>query len=103
MRILPLYALQDLPSTLTAFLYQLGSIVHPSRPYRTVVQDLVSYTAHKSRLTEHELNVLSDITSGFKDLANKATTEEGQALLRAYLDEDSAERVMGFWMSDKKL
>lgn len=103
MRLLPLYTVQALPTTLAAFIQQLSTVSHPSRPYKTIVHDLLSYSTLNPHLTEHKLNLLSDITSGFKELASKAATEEGKAILLEYLGEEDAQRVIDFWMFEYAL
>ncbi|KAK7744160.1 hypothetical protein SLS53_003681 [Cytospora paraplurivora] len=51
-------------------------------------------------LREHSVNVLSDLTISFADLANKASTAAGKMELVDYLGDEEAQRVLLFWSQE---
>lgn len=102
--LIPLSSTQELPSTLARFHKQhvdrITSSQQPralSNQAQSTMQVLLPHCALKPRLSEHAVNILSDITTGCADLADKVRTEEGRELLREYLGPEDAGRVIMFW------
>ena len=60
---------------------------------------LLKYCSDKPPLSEHTVNVLTDITTGFRDMLDGMSTPSGRSKLEEYLDED-AERTMAFWREE---
>ena len=102
MPLLPLSSIQALPATLQAFQAQLNTPCLPPRPQQAVLHDLLSCSSLNPHPVEHNLNILSDITHDFKDLADKVATKEGRALLQEYLGAD-AKNIIDFWMFEYSL
>lgn len=106
---LPLVSLQkieELPVTLLRFHRSFlqadaSTRQHPAPvPGSGAVQTLLPFCALNPPLGEHTINLLSDLTMGFADLANKASSEAGRAQILDYLDQEEAERVILFWMQE---
>ncbi len=96
--ILPLATLEDLPTTIQAFHRPPCQPTTTARQWApSAMQTLLPYCTIQPRLSEHATNVLSDITSDFRDLVDKAATAGGQSLLRNYLGEQEGESVISFW------
>lgn len=66
----------------------------------STVQTLLPYSGLSPPLREHSVNVLTDVTIGFADLANKASTVAGNMELVDYLGEEEARRVVLFWTQE---
>lgn len=64
------------------------------------IQTLLPYSGISPPLREHSVNVLTDLTIGFADLANKASTVVGGKELVDYLGEEEAQRVVLFWTQE---
>lgn len=86
------------PTAITGFYNQLvagaGSRTRPD-PARS----LLPYCSDTRRIPEHAVNVLSDVTTGFKDLVDKVATPEGRRELEGYLGED-AHGIIRFWQEE---
>lgn len=99
-------AIEDLPSTLRRFhrtFLQSDATIrqpHARTAVDNAVQLLLPYSGLSPPLREHSVNVLSDLTIGFADLANKASTAAGKMELVDYLDEEEAQRVLLFWSQE---
>ncbi|KAH6648480.1 hypothetical protein BKA67DRAFT_365057 [Truncatella angustata] len=98
MPIIPLSSTRELPATIMAFHRQLMTSAAPIKQAVTA-RCLLSHCSEIHHLGEHTTNLLSDITTDFRDLVHKATTLEGQQNLRDYLGND-AERVIKFWQDE---
>ncbi len=99
MPILPLTALEDLPTVMASFQRNL----HPPQALRATLSPtraLLPYCTILPPLSEHETNVLSDICSSLRDLADKATTAGGQAMIRDYLGAQSGNNAASFWLKE---
>lgn len=66
----------------------------------STVQTLLPYSGILPPLREHSVNILTDLTLGFADLANKASTVAGRMELVDYLGEEEAQRVVLFWTQE---
>lgn len=104
--IIPLRAIGDLPHTLQEF-YRLflksDTATRQPQPriaINSAVQMLLPYSGLSPPLHEHSVNVLTDLTTGFADLANKASNAVGTTELVDYLGEEEAQRVVLFWSQE---
>ncbi|KAH9909402.1 hypothetical protein F4778DRAFT_229441 [Xylariomycetidae sp. FL2044] len=97
MPIIPAHSVQDLPASLIAFHRQI-SIGGLPRKTANPAQALLPF-ASQQRLSEHAVNVLTDITSDLRGLVEKTTTIGGQAEIVEYLGED-AEAIISFWKEE---
>ncbi|KAH8675982.1 hypothetical protein BX600DRAFT_191628 [Xylariales sp. PMI_506] len=96
--IIPIASLTAAPGALQGFHQQLcTTAVSHNRP--APARSLLLYCSDDQVLKEHTINILSDITSDFKDLIAKATSSDGQKVLEEYLGPD-AERVVNYWKTD---
>lgn len=104
--LVPLQTIEELPATLLRFHRSFlqadaSTRQHPAQtPGSGAVQTLLPFCALAPPLGEHTTNLLSDLTVGFADLANKASSEAGRAQILDYLGQDEAERVIMFWMQE---
>ncbi|KAF3769088.1 hypothetical protein M406DRAFT_72038 [Cryphonectria parasitica EP155] len=104
--LVPLLKIEDLPATLLRFhrsLLQADVITRQpavQAPSMGSMQSLLPYCAIEPPLSENKVHILSDITVGLADLANKANTEIGRAKIVDYLDPEDAERTIGFWAQE---
>ncbi|CZR50982.1 uncharacterized protein PAC_00857 [Phialocephala subalpina] len=99
--VMPLTTLTNLQSTLSSFQRQLfnsRSAASSASRLNSVVA-LLPYCSNNP-LPEHARNVLSDLVHSIPDLAQAATTREGQAALRQWFSDSMpqvAEDVIAFW------
>ncbi|ROW14864.1 hypothetical protein VPNG_03782 [Cytospora leucostoma] len=104
--LVPLQAIEDLPSTLRKFhrtFLQSDATTrqsHTRTAADSAVKLLLPYSGLLPPLREHSVNVLSDLTIGFADLANKASTADGRMELVDYLGDEESQRVMLFWSQE---
>ncbi|KAJ4419870.1 hypothetical protein N0V82_004693 [Gnomoniopsis sp. IMI 355080] len=102
--LVPLQSIAELPITLfkfhRAFLQgdaskRIGQDAGPG-----VLEKLLPYCVLSPPLNEHSINILSDLTVGFADIANKVNSEAGRAEILRYFDQEEAERIILFWMQE---
>lgn len=104
--LVPLQAIEHLPSTLQRFHRQflLSDTANRRTQTRTPdngpVQILLPYSGLSPPLREHSVNVLTDLTISFADLVNKTSTPAGRMELVDYLGEEEAQRVIVFWSQE---
>lgn len=104
--LVPLQTITELPVTLLKFHRSFLQADASTRknPAQTTglsaVQTLLPFCALTPPLGEHTTNLLSDLTVGLADLANKANSEAGRAQILSYLGQEEAERVIMFWMQE---
>jgi hypothetical protein len=98
MPIIPVSSVENVPTTLWAVHQQLGASA-ASRRRPDPASSLLPYFSGTPKLSDHAVNIVSDITAGVKDLSEKATTVEGQQELTGYLGED-AKRIIAFWKEE---
>ncbi|KAK2611113.1 hypothetical protein N8I77_004489 [Diaporthe amygdali] len=99
--LLPLRSMEDLPDVLHRF-HRSFLQANASRPDSALsaVQKLLPYSGLSPPLREHTTNLLTDLTMGFANLANKAVAENGQLELAEYLGKEEARRVILFWTQE---
>ncbi|KAI1415940.1 hypothetical protein F5Y13DRAFT_140385 [Hypoxylon sp. FL1857] len=93
--IIPVNSVSDAPKNLMAFHRQVSTSGRPRRmenPART----LLPYCSDRPPLSEHAVNVLTDITTGMRDLLDTMSTPAGQMRILEYLGSDS-ESAVSFW------
>jgi hypothetical protein len=102
--IIPLYSVSGLRETLFAFQRQLiQSWRATASATNNPVTTLLPYCSVNTPIPEHARNVLSDIFHGISELTQAATTEDGKAFIKSYLDDASqgaegvAEGIIEFW------
>lgn len=110
MPLIPLQSIEELPVTLMKFhrSFLQSDASTRQRPDQTqvqvpgtgAVQSLLPYCAISPPLGEHSVNLLSDLTVGFADLANKASSEAGQTEVLDYFGQQEAERIILFWTQE---
>jgi hypothetical protein len=100
MQILPLFGVDLLLPTLFGFQRELVNTREAavSAPKPKAVNALLPYCSTNPPIPEHLRNILSDVCPGIPSLAQAATTEDGQQMLRHWLPETGeAEDIIGFW------
>lgn len=102
--LVPLQNMAELPTTLSkfhrAFLQGDASKRTAQDAGSGVLETLLPYCGLSPPMNEHSINILSDLTFGFADLANKVNTEAGRAEILRYFDQEEAERIILFWMQE---
>ncbi len=101
MPILPLASCETLPATIAAFR---RSFLPPARAPWTagpVARTLLPYCTARQRLSEEDTSALKGVCSELKHLADMATTQRGQAVIRHHLNEGTANDVISFWLADR--
>lgn len=88
MPIIPVSSVQDTPKSLMTFHRQISTSSGP-RKIANPVQTLLPYCSDKPPLPEHAVNVLTDITSGFRDLLDTMSTPAGQTKIATFLEANS--------------
>ncbi|KAI1804089.1 hypothetical protein F4811DRAFT_553266 [Daldinia bambusicola] len=96
--IIPANSVQDVLTNLMAFHRQI-SISNRSRKAVNPVQTLLPYCTEGQLLSEHAVNVVTDLTSSFRDLAEAASTHAGQAKIVEFLGSDAAS-IISFWAKE---
>lgn len=99
MPVIPLPTVSSLTQTVFAFHRQL---FQPHTPLSQInpATALLPFCSNNPPIPEHARNVLSDICHSIPELAQAATTPDGQKGLKSWLTEPSpavAEDVIGFW------
>lgn len=95
MPVLPIVRAEALSETTQTFQRQLLQ-TSASNKQPKAVRDLLPYCSDVHKLPEHTVMVISDITTGLRDVVTKATTAEGQEFLQEYTGDD-AKRLISFW------
>lgn len=102
--LLPLQSIAELPTALSkfhrAFLQGDASKRSAQDVIPDVVETLLPYCAISPPLGEHSINILSDLTFGFADIATKVNSEAGRSEILDYFDQDEAQRIIMFWTQE---
>ncbi|KAI2614636.1 uncharacterized protein GGS25DRAFT_472525 [Hypoxylon fragiforme] len=98
MPIVPINSPEAVPSTLMALHRQL-STSGGSRRVANPAQTLIPYCSDRPPLSEHAVNVLTDITSNIRDLLDMMSTPTGREKAIEFLGNDS-ENAMSFWTKE---
>ncbi|KAI1649741.1 uncharacterized protein F4817DRAFT_313465 [Daldinia loculata] len=91
-------SVQDVSINLMAFHRQI-SISNGSRRTANPVQTLLPYCSDGQLLSEHAVNVLTDLTSNFRDFVGAASTQAGQMKMAEFLGSDS-QGIASFWANE---
>lgn len=108
--LIPLQTAEDLPATLMKFhrTFLQADAFSPQRPAQSqnqlrgtaATQTIMPYCAVSPPLAEHSVNLLSDLTVSFADLANKVSSEAGKAEILEFFGQAEAERIILFWTQE---
>lgn len=102
--LLPLQSIAELPTALSkfhrAFLQGDASKRAAQDVIPDVVETLLPYCAISPPLGEHSINILSDLTFGFADIATKVNSEAGRSEILDYFGQEEAQRIIMFWMQE---
>lgn len=101
--ILPLQNVKSLPAIISTFHRQLLSRHIPSLPLPSPQKqlDLLKTCSAKGKLKDHSVNVLSELTHGFKELSDWAVTDEGSQAMGEYMqDQQELDNAVGFWREE---
>lgn len=102
MPIIPLHDVDALSTTLLTF-HRHSSLARPSSGAPNPVTTLLPYcTTSQAALPERSVWALTDLVKSIPDLAQAATTQEGQAVIRDVMSDNNhdAERVIEFWQHE---
>lgn len=105
--IVPLRNIEELPATMHKFHRSFLQSENATRQNLTeaqlqgsgigAIESLLPYCALMPPLSEHTVNLLTDLTMGFADLSNKTRHEAGRAEILEFLGDEEANRVIDFW------
>ncbi|KAI1433741.1 hypothetical protein GGR50DRAFT_695793 [Xylaria sp. CBS 124048] len=98
--IIPVESVATVPATLVTLKCQLVSpVANPRLP--NPASHLLPHCSDRGSLTEHTVNVLTDTTSGFRDLLGKLSSEDAvfRSEIAALLDQD-ANRLQNFFTTE---
>jgi hypothetical protein len=101
--IIPISSVSGLQQFVSSFQRQLVQARYTLRPPANPATELLPYCSVSGLIPEHTRNVLSDICHSMPELAQAATTQEGQAVLRQWLAEPSpavVENIIEFWKQE---
>ncbi|KAI1134565.1 hypothetical protein F5Y05DRAFT_209307 [Hypoxylon sp. FL0543] len=98
MPVIPVNAISEVPTNLMAFHRQV-STSDRSRRMDNPAQTLLPYCSDRPPLSEHAVNILTDITSGMRDLSEAISTAVGQKRILEYMGSES-ESVISFWAKE---
>ncbi|OTB18302.1 hypothetical protein K445DRAFT_19861 [Daldinia sp. EC12] len=96
--VIPANTIQDVSTNLMTFHRQI-SMSNRSRKATNPVQTLLPYCSDGQLLSEHAVNVLTDLTSSFRDLVEAASTQTGRVKIVEFLGDD-AESIISFWAKE---
>ncbi|KAK8048844.1 hypothetical protein PG994_010574 [Apiospora phragmitis] len=96
MPIIPVSSIGTVPATLLTFNRQLAT-AGGGKKTLPASRSLLPYCSGAESLSEHAANVLSDVTTGMKDLSEKAMSAQGKQELIGHIGEAEAERAINFW------
>lgn len=96
--IIPVSSAAELPACLDSLRRQLQSAPRGSnnQDLDGAARDLVSHCVRGQALSEHQTNVLTGISGGFRDLAEVAFLPANQGLVIDYLGEKDGKRLVSF-------
>ncbi|KAF4965360.1 hypothetical protein FSARC_6818 [Fusarium sarcochroum] len=95
--IIPISTTQELPSCLEALRRDYTDKISPSHEDSIAHKDLACWCVDGKPLTRDQVNILTGITSGFRDLASHSTQPVGQAAIREYLGDQDGGRIISFF------
>ncbi|KAI2640435.1 hypothetical protein GGS26DRAFT_586437 [Hypomontagnella submonticulosa] len=98
MPIIPVHSVQAVSTNLMSFQRQICTNNGPRR-IANPAQALLPFCSDRQLLSEHAVNVLTDITTDVRDLLEMASTQSGQTRMVEYLGSDS-ERAISFWAEE---
>jgi hypothetical protein len=101
--IIPISSVSGLKESVSSFQRQLVQARNTRRLPGNAATELLPYCSVGGLIPEHARNVLSDICQSIPELAEAATTQEGQAVLRQWLAEPSpavVENIIEFWKQE---
>ncbi|OTA92151.1 hypothetical protein M434DRAFT_32149 [Hypoxylon sp. CO27-5] len=98
MPIILVNSVSDVPASLMAFHRQI-STSNRSRRMENPARTLLPYCSDRPPLPEHAVNVLTDITTGMRDLLDTISTPAGQTRILEYLGND-LESAVSFWAKE---
>ncbi|KAI1128387.1 hypothetical protein F5Y10DRAFT_240566 [Nemania abortiva] len=97
--VIPVESVAAVPASLLALRRELVAS-DANRKAANPASSLLPFCSDKGRLAEHSVNVLTDMTSGFRDLLSKLSSDaQFVAEISQLLDED-ADKLKGFWVND---
>lgn len=108
--VVPLQSAEDLPATLMKFHRSFLQADASSRQRHirsqhrsqsaVATQVLLPHCAISPPLSEHNANILSDLTNNLADLCSQVSSKSGQARIAEILGQSEAERIVLFWAQE---
>lgn len=98
--LIPIIAIPEassFPSHIQAYLGNLSSIPTLKCGPSPDPLELLKFTTSSVALTQHDVNILSDLFPSLKGLSQAIRTPEGRSLLDEYLGTAKALSIVGFW------
>lgn len=94
--IIPISACRELPGCLATLRQQYSSTSAHFNKRNGEIRDLVSYCVKGKPLSRDQTNVVTGMSSGFRDLASHVTLPDSQVVLKKFLETDG-ERIISFF------
>lgn len=100
--IIPINAASDLPCCLGNLKKQCNEPEPDTTNSAASTRDLVAHCVNGQPLSERQTNMLTDIASGFKDLAENSLVPDSQQLICDLLGEGDGGRLISFFTQGPK-
>ncbi|KAI8960901.1 hypothetical protein F5Y11DRAFT_349000 [Daldinia sp. FL1419] len=97
--IIPASSVQDVSANLMTFHRNISTSNPPKKPTKPVEALLPYCTDEQRPLSAHTVNVLTDLTPGFRDLVEAISTPPGRMKMIEFLGND-AEGIISFWAKE---
>ncbi|KAM0299137.1 hypothetical protein HYE67_009255 [Fusarium culmorum] len=101
MPIIPINTIETLPGCLESLQQDYSRERSPPDANTSITsRDLVRWCVNGKALSRDLVNILTEITSGFGDLASRSSLPNGQAIIREYLGSKDGGRLISFLTND---
>ncbi|QPC75768.1 hypothetical protein HYE68_006520 [Fusarium pseudograminearum] len=101
MPIIPINTIETLPGCLESLQQDYSREMSPPDANTSITsRDLVRWCVNGKALSRDQVNILTEITSGFGDLASRSSLPNGQAIIREYLGSKDGGRLISFLTND---
>ncbi|CZS76645.1 unnamed protein product [Fusarium graminearum] len=101
MPIIPINTIETLPGCLESLQQDYSRERSPHDANTSITsRDLVRWCVNGKALSRDQVNILTEITSGFGDLTSRSSLPSGQAIIREYLGSKDGGRLISFLTND---
>ncbi|KAL6920106.1 hypothetical protein FSHL1_004083 [Fusarium sambucinum] len=101
MPMIPITTIKTLPGCLESLQRDYSKeSSQPDTDANVASRDLLRWCVCGKPLSRNQVNILTEITSGFGDLAGRSSLPHGQAVIREYLGNEDGGRLLSFLTND---